>query len=151
MNLTAELLHQHNKGTIDPKNGPICPYCNKRAILVDETAIYNQHYTDKLFWICADFPKCDAYVGTHGNGTWMNFPLGRLANRNLRDMKTKAHTLFDHIWKTKTLTRGQMYQWFRTTMNLDEPQAHIGELDEEGCSDLIQHLNNLYTNIRIRT
>lgn len=150
MNHSAEQLRIHNHGNINPLEGPVCPYCNVRSVLVDEKEIYNTHYTGKMYWRCSDYPSCGAYVGTHGNGNWMNFPLGRLADKNLRDMKTKVHLLFDHVWKTQTMTRGQMYTWFQKTMNLDESHAHIGELDIEGCGDLIEHLNNLYSNIKIR-
>jgi len=150
MNFTAELLKSKGMG-IMPNDGPICPYCKKPSVLKNERAIYNQHFTNKLFWVCCDFPKCDAYVGTHGNGIWMNYPMGRLANKELRELKKKAHELFDHIWKTATMSRTQMYVWFQKTMSLDEQHAHIGELDVDQCYELIEHLNILYGNIKIKS
>ncbi|MFB5268120.1 zinc-finger-containing protein [Paenibacillus enshidis] len=39
-----------------------------------------------------------AYVGVH-DGT--DIPLGRLANRELRELKKQCHALFDPVWKNK--------------------------------------------------
>lgn len=151
MNQTAELLKKQNNGKLVSFEGPTCPYCNTMSILRPESFIYQGHYTDKNFWVCRNYPECHSYVGTHGHGIWMNYPLGRLANPELRKLKTSAHTLFDHIWKTGTMPRGKMYEWMRKTMKLTEPEAHIGELDDVRCQELINHLNILYTQIKIKT
>jgi hypothetical protein len=150
MNQTAELLKSQNNGIIIPNHGPACPYCNGKSILRPETFIYNEHYSDKNYWVCENYPNCNAYVGTHGHGIWQNFPMGRLANPDLRNLKKNAHQLFDHMWKTKTIARGEMYSWMRRVMNLTEPEAHIGELDNDRCRELIEHLNELYSRIKIK-
>lgn len=145
MNKTATDLQKTNPGIKDPKKGPLCPYCNQHSILRPAQFIYfNRPDINKNLWVCSNYPTCDAYVGTHDNGAWQNFPLGRLANRELRDMKHKLHTLFDHKWKSGKISRGAMYIWLQKTMSLSEPYAHIGELDQNQCDKLMQELNKFY-------
>lgn len=151
MNKTAELLKKQNGGKIVSFEGPVCPYCNQKSVLREESFVYKTGYTGKNYWVCANYPTCHSYVGTHGYGIWMNFPLGRLANSELRKLKSNAHALFDQFWKTKTIDRGKMYAWLREKMNLTEPEAHIGEMNEEQCHELIQHLNNLFDIVKIKT
>lgn len=150
MNHTAEQLKKDASGKLDVNKGPVCPYCGKHSVLVAESAIYPQAYSGKQYWACSDYPNCHAYVGTHGHGTWMNYPLGRLANSELRNLKKTAHSLFDQFWRTGTLTRGWMYRWMQEKMELPEQLAHIGELNEDQCHDLIHKLNQLYDTVKIK-
>lgn len=151
MNYSAEELRKQNKGVIISFEGPECPYCNCKSQLQPESFIYNAHYSGKNYWVCKNYPNCHSYVGTHGNGTWMNFPLGRLANSELRKLKTQAHSLFDPFWRTGTFSRSHMYSWFQEKMDLPEPKAHIGELNEEQCHELINLLNKLYDVVQLKT
>jgi hypothetical protein len=150
MNHTAEQLKKDVKGLLTSFNGPKCPYCGGQSHLQPEAFIYKGSYEGKNYWVCENYPSCHSYVGTHGHGQWMNYPLGRLANGELRKLKTQAHSLFDPFWKTGTYTRGHMYRWFQDNMQLPEALAHIGELDEAQCHDLIHKLNQLYETVQLK-
>jgi hypothetical protein len=74
---------------------PKCPYCGKWSEKVSGKVIYS-HRPDlyaKVFYRCA---PCDAYVGCHPHS---ERPLGRLADAELRSMKSAAHAAFDPIWR----------------------------------------------------
>ena len=117
----------------------ICPYCGKEAKLVGGDIVY-PHRSDlksKKFWHCED---CSAYVGTHGNSKKAQ-PLGRLANKELREWKQKAHSVFDPLWKrkiekdgcSKTKARKAGYKWLAEQLGVEVKDCHIGMFDVEGC------------------
>ena len=112
---------------------PICPYCDKPAILVTGHKIY-PHRTDlytKHFWHCE---PCDAYVGCHPQTT---NPLGRLANAELRKAKMDAHAAFDPIWQSEEMTRTEAYVWLSTTIGISIDDCHMGMFDVDTCSKVI--------------
>lgn len=112
----------------------LCPYCNNPTSLVSAGVIY-PHRPDlaaSVFYNCA---PCKAYVGCH-KGT--NKPLGRLANRELRTAKLKAHLAFDPIWKDNQLTRKEAYKWLATQLNITNEQCHIGMFDVEQCNQVLE-------------
>lgn len=144
MNKTAINL-QNTNPSLNPLEGPACPYCGEKSILRPASYIYTgRPDIEKNMWVCKNYPECDSYVGTHGHGAWQNFPMGILANRGLRDLKKRCHTLFDHQWKARKVPRGRMYVWLQITMGLSEPDAHIGELDRKQCERLLIMLEELY-------
>jgi hypothetical protein len=123
------------------KTGPPCPYCGESAILVDSSIVYGQSYG--LIWICPSYPDCDAYVGVHKSGEYMNYPLGSLADKELRELRKKAHSVFDTIWKTSRLERGQAYRWMQEIMKIDHVlDCHIAEMNPKQCQELYEHCVN---------
>lgn len=113
-------------------NVPICHYCETPARLVKGTKIY-PHRPDLAslnFWECA---PCKAYVGCHKGTTK---PLGRLANKDLRSAKSKAHAMFDPLWRTGHMTRSEAYAWLRQQTGLSERECHIGEMTLEQCEQV---------------
>lgn len=123
-----------------------CPYCSKPAPQVSGLVVY-PHRPDlepKRFFYCA---PCDAAVGCHPDGR----PLGRLANRSLRQLKREAHGVFDVLWdsmdaqrlaypeetrknaKLRNLMRVRAYEWLAERMSLKIASCHIAEFDEEQC------------------
>lgn len=120
---------------------PICPYCGYESELVTGEKVY-PHRPDlynKLFYMCgAD----NAWVGTH---SLTDQPLGRLANAELRRAKSKAHEVFDPLWKSGTMTRGQAYQWLSEQMGIEKKYCHIGMFNVSQCKkvvELVQSRNN---------
>lgn len=91
---------------------------------------------------------CDAWVGVH-KGT--DQPLGRLANKELRQWKQKAHASFDPLWEAKlqrrrqergpsykkTWARGSGYAWLARQLGIQIKQCHIGMFDVEMCKRVI--------------
>lgn len=111
--------------------GVICDYCGQAASRVNGDIIY-PHRPDlysKKFYLCA---PCAAYVGCHADGK----PLGRLANHELRKMKSRAHAVFDPLWKSGRMTRHAAYKWLSDAMGLPKEQTHIGMFDIGQCLEV---------------
>lgn len=113
-------------------SAPICPYCGKKAKCQDSSVIYGRSYGPA--WICPDFPRCDAYVGCHP-GT--KAPLGRLANKELREAKKNAHSAFDPLWRSKKMTRSEAYKWLAEALGIEQAKCHIGMFDVEQCEKVV--------------
>jgi hypothetical protein len=92
---------------------------------------------------------CDAHVGVH-KGT--DRPLGRLANKELREWKKRAHAAFDPLWTAKLLkrrrergenykkawARGSGYAWLATKLSIDRSICHTGMFDVAMCRRVIE-------------
>lgn len=111
---------------------PVCCYCDRPTRLVSGAVIY-PHRADlfgKLFYQCK---PCDAYVGTHADGS----PLGDVANRELRKTRRVAHAVFDRLWKEGNLNRSEAYAWMAQQMRLPKEKAHIGMFTVDQCRRLV--------------
>lgn len=112
-----------------------CDYCKQEASLVTGKVMY-PHRSDlwhKGFWLC---PPCDAYVGCH-EGT--SVPLGRLANKELRDAKMRAHNAFDPLWQSRNdISRGDAYRWLAHALDIPRQICHIGMFDCETCYRVVR-------------
>lgn len=136
-------LSQLNKRDIF--TGKVCPYCGKATEFVDSKEVYAKSYGN--IYLCRD---CNAWVGVH-KGT--DRALGRVANQELRNLKTEAHNLFDRQWKQLTVfgfslgkARRLCYSWLATQFNFPVEWTHIGMFDEEQCRKVIQLVNELNLN-----
>ena len=103
-------------------------------MLVDDTEIYGRSYGTKSY-ICK---PCGAWVGCHKGTTKA---LGRIANKELRELKHQAHEAFDPIWKDGHLTRTAAYEVLSTAFGLPPEQTHIGMFNEEMCRKVIRLSN----------
>lgn len=114
---------------------PVCPYCSRPAKLVTSAEVYGASDKDfGMFWLCR---PCDAYVGTHKHSP-THAPLGRLADKELRRWKQKAHAAFDPMWQRSGLTRSEAYQHLADIMDLPKKEAHIGKFDVEQCKKVVE-------------
>lgn len=113
-----------------------CPYCGKKAEYVDTIEIYGKSYG--MAYLCR---PCDAYVGVH-DGT--DTPLGRLANRELRRWRNRAHAAFDPLWQKGPYRRrrNDAYAWLAGKMGLTKEETHIAMFDVEQCKQVIQIMDN---------
>ncbi|WP_418131431.1 zinc-finger-containing protein [Variovorax sp. 278MFTsu5.1] len=112
-----------------------CPYCSRPARLVGGAAIY-PHRPDLFalkFWQCQ---PCNAFVGTHKNSS-RHVPLGRLANAELRALKSRAHARFDPLWKQGGMSRSEAYAWAAEALAIPQNEMHIGMFDGARCEQLI--------------
>lgn len=113
----------------------VCPYCGNRAKLVSSFEIYGAAAKDYgMFWQC--WP-CDAYVGTHKNSA-VHMPLGRLANKDLREWRRRAHSAFDPLWKSGRMKRKDAYALMCTALEIQPHQAHIGKFNVVDCKRLVE-------------
>jgi len=113
----------------------ICPYCGAHAPLVDSAKVYGKSYG--LIYLCGNWPSCDAYVGVH-KGT--DRPLGRMADKELRAWKVKAHAAFDPLWKSGKMTRKEAYQMLAEKLGIEINRCHIGMFDAEMCRQVTEKL-----------
>lgn len=128
MNISAVRLRKK----YNPQKGPKCPYCGTYSKLQFSDTIYESNKYSPL-WVCSNYPKCDAYVGTHAHGKWKGFPKGSLANATLRQLRKEVHFILDPLWKSGKYQREYLYKHLRGCMQLTEPVCHIGEFDENQC------------------
>jgi hypothetical protein len=127
-----------NNVILAQSKNPICNYCNESSNLVGGETIY-PHRPDLFslkFYHC---DTCNAYVGTHKNSDAE--PLGRLANVELRYLKSSAHRAFDPLWKEGEFKRKDAYKWLAESMNINGSDCHIGLFDEEQCKQVVLHVN----------
>lgn len=117
----------------------ICPYCARPAVLTDSAVVYGR--TFGMVWLCT---PCDAWVGCHKNSK-NHKPLGRLANKELRHWKVRAHAAFDPLWKRKMMAgsskgkaRNAGYKWLAKRMGIKERDCHIGMFDVEQCRQAVK-------------
>ena len=118
-----------------------CPYCGNPTKLVEDSHIYGRSYGTKCY-ICK---PCDAWVGCH-KGT--DRALGRVANKELRELKHRAHEAFDPIWKEGYLSRNAAYESLSIALGLPKEQTHIGMFDEEMCRKVIEVSNIILKHIK---
>jgi hypothetical protein len=122
-----------------------CPYCEKPAVFQPSSAhVYHGRDYGPIYE-CA---PCSAWVGCHpGTDT----PLGRLANKELRQAKMAVHAAFDPIWKaryarkhatdpryTKGMARGGRYKRLAELMGIPREECHIGMFDLAHCQAAIR-------------
>jgi hypothetical protein len=60
-----------------------------------------------------------------------------MANKELRDLRIKAHSLFDPLWRGGGMTRKQAYRWLYDKTG---KWIHMGEADEATCRLVIKTL-----------
>jgi hypothetical protein len=115
----------------------LCPYCHAEAKLVGGAKIYPHRFDlhEKRFYLCS---PCNAYVGCHP-GT--DKPLGRLADKELREAKMKAHSVFDPLWKSKTMKRSHAYGMLAERLGISKRDCHIGMFDVATCKRVVEVLN----------
>lgn len=106
-----------------------CPLCG------DKLVFKNSRYGG--FYGCASWnsTRCSGSVGCHP-GT--RIPLGVPADRETKELRNKAHDLFDQMWKSRQMSRKEAYQWLADAMGVDE--AHIGWMNKEDLKKLLEIL-----------
>lgn len=118
----------------------LCPYCERpAAFLPSSAAVYGGRDFGPV-WACH---PCGAWVGCHP-GT--NRPLGRLADRDLRQAKIAAHRAFDRLWQrkmaaervSKKKARSAGYRWLAAQLGIEPRDCHIGMMDAGLCRRVVE-------------
>ncbi len=122
------------------KNEMRCPYCGSTVIYRSAEGIYRENSSGVMLYVCARYPKCDAYVRVHA-GT--KKPVGTMANRELRELRNKAHRTFDQIHKSGIMTREEAYMWLSNMLSLPLSQTHIGNFGEYYCEVVLKESQKL--------
>lgn len=117
--------------------------CSINVEYADNSVIYGKNYGDwPKCYFCRD---CRAAVGCHPQ---TNIPLGRMADKETRTLRSKAHYEFDRLWKDRLMTRSKAYNWLSIQLGIDESQCHISWLSKDQLKDVAtlsaQHFQNNY-------
>lgn len=135
------IVHDGN-GKINATRQVICPYCGNHASLVYKKDICKTlptHKEDMLVWNCS---PCNAYTSVHKHSTKKYRPMGVLATANLRSLRYRAHRYLDKLWEGRDIkARQKAYKVVQDLFNMTEKEAHISNLTEEQCIQLISFLH----------
>lgn len=116
-----------------PTQCNICGSKNVRYTTNDE--VYGKIYGNGGCYLCDD---CKAYVGVHD--TKNKKPLGRLANKEMRQLKMKCHYKFDKFWKQADFKRRDCYGYLAEKLDLRLRETHFGWFDTEYLNKAIDIL-----------
>ena len=139
MKKTKKNMDQIRPGT---KSGR-CLYCSKTIIFRSADGIYKENNRNTMLYVCSGYPICDAYVRVIP-GT--KVPVGSMANGNLRALRKEAHAQFDKLYLTELMTRSQAYEWLAGILQVPLSKAHIGQLGEYYCRQIIAESQRLLEN-----
>ena len=104
-----------------------CPYCGEVAKIVDSKVVYRT-VSYGLIYLCTCQPSW-AYTSVGGNST--------LANKQLRELRKKAHKLFDKSWRTRYITRSEAYKFLSIHMSKAGKDCHIAMFNDDECEAVI--------------
>lgn len=115
----------------------ICPYCGAKAQYRPANIIFGKkpEFTGRHYYICSNWPKCDAYVAAHQAD---KRPMGSLANGDLRHKRLVAHRELNKLQHTSGMSKWAVYVWLAAKMGLTSEQAHIGKFTEQQCDQAIR-------------
>ena len=112
----------------------VCNICGGEVELVLKTAIYghNLRYNSgsPYLYHCK---KCGATVGTHK--TRPHVAMGLLANKEMAEMRQKAHDMFDKFWKNAK-DRTVCYQKLAEEMKIPFEECHFARFTLEQIAKL---------------
>ena len=112
-----------------------CCLCDNEGIVISGKDLYGHRpdlWSLKMFQ-CPTHKDC--YVGAHKSS---GEPLGIMADRNLRELKMLAHSLFDPFWKSKKVKRYRLYSKLASEMGIDINECHFGYFKEDELKEAIE-------------
>jgi hypothetical protein len=114
---------------------PPCPYCGDPTEFCDSARVYGRSFGRIL--ICANYPRCDAFVGCHKDS---GMPKGTLARAPLREARKRAHAAFDPLWlgEARQMRRHDAYAWLSYATGIPFDQCHIGMMNEDQCALVVK-------------
>lgn len=132
---------------------PLCDYCGAKALLTrfgDETYPYRDDHGP--LWVCA---PCEAWIGVPARST-RHVPLGRLANAELRDAKSRLHDALEPLVTAKMRrdkvnafeARGKAIRWLAGELGFELSNPSIHLLTLEQCEQAIRHIDTFIASRR---
>jgi DNA-directed RNA polymerase subunit RPC12/RpoP len=106
----------------------VCPYCGAPVTVKSHIQTYGKTYGDWP-WLYA-CTQCDASVGMHPK---TNIPLGTLADKTLRQVRTACKQPFELLWKDRCFSRTEAYQKLAEHLGIDSDKCHFGMFDAYTC------------------
>jgi hypothetical protein len=143
INKTGDNCYVTDSGNIQMLEKVTCPYCDKPSKMAKGDEVYpdRKDLSDLWFWLCK---PCEAWVGCHKQRG--RKALGRLANKELREAKRRAHLAFDPLWEkkikktrcSKSVARKAGYKWLAGALQIDVKKCHIGEFNIKQCEAVVK-------------
>lgn len=113
-------------------------------------------------YYCEHFPVCNSYVRAHGADTHQSLlPMGIVANKELRQVRSNVHKVFDEIWqinsRKKTYrnskkpareARQDAYKWLSSALGVPLDHCHIGNFGLNTCNQAIEVCNKKLQRVR---
>ena len=125
-----------------------CPYCGSLATKRPASDVYGKTTSkNKFLYVCDCYPRCDSYVAANEKG----YPMGTLADKNLRKKRIAAHKSLDRLWKKGFMTKEQVYVWLQSKLDMSDKEMHIARFGEYYCNRVIYECNRAYRNMRTVT
>ena len=132
-----------NDYTMEMTEGKVCPYCRCETKKVSSDRIYGKDYfPGKFFLQCPEIKE--HYVGIRFDGK----SLGSLANKELRELRKKGHSLFDPLWRgteIKFQSRELAYRWLSNQMEIPKRKTHFGMFNDDQCMKAIKIIEEYLT------
>lgn len=132
--------HCWENARFDFRNIPTkCTLCGSKNIRYTSNAeIYHgRQYGNGYCYLCDD---CGGSVGVHD--TKNKIPLGRFANKELKDLKMSCHKKFDPLWKNTKFKRPDCYGYLANKLGLMLRETHFGWFDKEYLEKALKVLEN---------
>ena len=136
-------LHRGRQEVLNLKRQKVKCYCGAQAVLRPASALFGENSHGGYYYVCAKYPVCDSYVGTHKGSRQ---PKGTLANAELRRKRIEAHRAFDALWKDGKMKKWQAYRWTQSIFGMNTEQAHIAKFSVYMCDQLIMRCNSFQEN-----
>lgn len=112
-----------------------CNICNGSNVRkTSNSEIYGREFGNGMCFLCDD---CRSYVGCHPDGR----SLGILSNHEMREKKKQCHALFDPIWKSKKIKRGDLYGVLADLLKIDKRECHFGWFDTDRLNQAIEAMS----------
>lgn len=93
--------------------------------------------------MCYFCKPCGTYVGCHNN---TRKPLGTMADQELVELRKKAHSIIDPLWKKEGMKRKDVYIMLNQIFG---KEIHVGKTDKELCNLIISKLGDSVLNNKI--
>lgn len=99
-----------------------CNLCGGDVKFVNNEVIYGKPYGKYPYaYYCG---TCGAYVGVHPD----NSPLGILADKEMRRLRSRCHELFDETWKNRT---ERTLNYNKLAMKMGIRKAHFAWMSKD--------------------
>ena len=99
-----------------------CADCNVRMRLLGKS---------RRTYVC---PDCNASLIANKYGQ----PLGTPATKDVRNLRRRAHIVFDRLWKSGEVTRSSAQRWLAKELRIAVKQCHFGYMNRENLERVIQ-------------
>lgn len=127
-------MHEYNTKIPERETSLTCPDCGSRMILRETKKYQNKDGSNRRFYGCSNFPRCNSTHACHADGKPLGFP----ANKETREARKIAHELFDEIWQSGKMKRQKAYD--ELAMLLGKKEVHFSQMNKEECEEAIKFI-----------